>query len=98
MDKIIFIINIKDNDLKIIKQMMIYKIGQDLSYLRNHYNKHYDYWNFSPGFTTILSPRWILFVGLFGTNGTQISPINNVLKHSTVTTIRKTAVHKYCTL
>ena len=45
-----------------------------------------------------LSPRWILFVVLFGTNDTSISPINNVLKHSTVTTIRKTAVHKYCTL
>ena len=48
MDKIIFIIDIKDNDLKIIKRMMIYIIGQDLSYLRNHNNKHYDYWNFSP--------------------------------------------------
>ena len=48
MDKIIFIIDIKDNDLKIIKRMMIYIIGQDLSYLRNHIKNNYDYWNFSP--------------------------------------------------
>ena len=49
MDKIIFMISIKDNDLKIIKRMMIYIIGQDLSYLRNHFNILKDYWNFYPG-------------------------------------------------
>ena len=38
MDKIIFMIDIKDNDLKIIKQMMINIIGQDSSYLRNNFN------------------------------------------------------------
>ena len=38
MDKIIFMIDIKDNDLKIIKQMMINIIGQDSSYLWNHFN------------------------------------------------------------
>ena len=32
------IIDIKDNDLKIIKQMMINIIGQDSSYLRNNFN------------------------------------------------------------
>ena len=33
MDKIMFMIDIKDDDLKIIKQMMINIIGQDSSYL-----------------------------------------------------------------
>ena len=65
MDKIIFMIDIKDNDLKIIKQVMIYIIGQDLSYLRNNYNKHYDFWNFSPWIYYNSVTRWILFCWTF---------------------------------
>ena len=79
MDKIIFMIDTKDNDLKIIKQMMIYLIGQDLYYLRKLYNKHYDFWNFSPWIYYNSVTRWILFVGRFGSSVTSISPISTVL-------------------
>ena len=69
MDKIIFImINIKDLNGMIIIQSMIHKTGQDFSSI---YKDPSTTGLMDPGFTTILSLKWISIVRRIGSSASH---------------------------